>query len=204
MGNVLRCALSVAALACYSAAAARADVICVATVVAENQADFASNAALMPTFVGLLKKGAGDQGDVFGHRRRQTDDRYDLCLGRKSRHQVGDGYRRLESRGGQAEIQDLYRRDPSGRPLIGLPDRGQKLPRSGGTVMTPCPGCSGGRRHPPRRSATIQETRPERDLVAERRCRGQFDLGRPQQVGCRRTRLFGSTFRGGQGGEAPT
>jgi hypothetical protein len=56
MRNVLCCALSAAALACYSAAAARADVIRVATVVAENQADFASNAALVPTFVELLKK----------------------------------------------------------------------------------------------------------------------------------------------------
>src|SRR5271166_1448119 len=36
--------------------AARADVIRVAIVVAENQADYASNAALVPTFEALLKK----------------------------------------------------------------------------------------------------------------------------------------------------
>ncbi len=56
MRNVLCCAISFVALACYSVAAARADVIRVATVVAENQADFANNAALVPTFAGLLKK----------------------------------------------------------------------------------------------------------------------------------------------------
>jgi hypothetical protein len=59
MRNVFRYAIPLAVLACYSAAgapAARADVIRVATVVAENQADFASNAALVPTFVELLKK----------------------------------------------------------------------------------------------------------------------------------------------------
>jgi hypothetical protein len=56
MRNVFCCAISVVALACYSAAAARADVIRVATVVAENPTDFANNVALVPTFAGLLKK----------------------------------------------------------------------------------------------------------------------------------------------------
>ena len=57
MRNVFRCALPLAALACFAGApAANADVVRVATVVAENQADVDNNAALVPTFVALLKK----------------------------------------------------------------------------------------------------------------------------------------------------
>jgi hypothetical protein len=39
--------------------AARADVLRIAVVVADNEADYANNAALAPTFEALLKKGTG-------------------------------------------------------------------------------------------------------------------------------------------------
>jgi hypothetical protein len=53
------------ALACYSAAA-RADVIRVATVVAENQADYANNAALVPAFEAMLKKAPAVKATASG------------------------------------------------------------------------------------------------------------------------------------------
>jgi hypothetical protein len=59
MRNVFASVLTIAGLGCYCVAgapAAKADVIRIATVVAENQADYANNAALVPAFVALLKK----------------------------------------------------------------------------------------------------------------------------------------------------
>ncbi len=69
MRNVFRCALPLAALACYSVAggpAANADVIRIATVVAENQADYTNNAGLVPTFVALLKKSSAVKATFSG------------------------------------------------------------------------------------------------------------------------------------------
>nr|WP_294531325.1 hypothetical protein [uncultured Rhodopila sp.] len=67
MRNVFRCALPLAVLACYAGApAAHADVIRVATVVAENEADFTANAALVPTFVALLKKAPAVKASFSG------------------------------------------------------------------------------------------------------------------------------------------
>jgi hypothetical protein len=60
MRNVIRNTLTLAVLGFCAVAGAttvKADVIRVALVVAENQADYANNAALVPTFVALLKKG---------------------------------------------------------------------------------------------------------------------------------------------------
>jgi hypothetical protein len=59
MKSVFGSVLTAAALGCYcvaAAPAARADVIRIATVVAENPADYEANAALVPAFVALLKK----------------------------------------------------------------------------------------------------------------------------------------------------
>jgi len=61
MGYPVRGLLLAAAVALGSfggLTAAKADVIRVAVVVADNQADYDNNAALLPTFAALLKKGA--------------------------------------------------------------------------------------------------------------------------------------------------
>jgi len=46
--------------------AAKADVIRIAIVAAENQADYANNVALIPTFEALLKKGTDLKAAYFG------------------------------------------------------------------------------------------------------------------------------------------
>jgi hypothetical protein len=56
---MLRNCLAPAALICCTlagATTAKADIIRIALVVADNQADYANNAALVPTFAALLKK----------------------------------------------------------------------------------------------------------------------------------------------------
>jgi hypothetical protein len=62
MKHALRAALAFGAIAvCVAAAptAARADVIRIALVTADSPADFDNNAALLPEYSALLKKGAG-------------------------------------------------------------------------------------------------------------------------------------------------
>jgi len=69
MRNVLATVATAAAIGCccaLGAPAARADVIRIATVVAENQTDYANNAALVPTFVALLKKGSAVKASYSG------------------------------------------------------------------------------------------------------------------------------------------
>ena len=59
--DTFRKALTVGAIALCTAiglTAAKADVLRVVVVVAESEADYANNAALLPTFVELMKKGA--------------------------------------------------------------------------------------------------------------------------------------------------
>ena len=55
-----------AALGAASFSAARADVLRVAIVEAESDADYASNVALLPTFVDLMKKGGAKAVTVGG------------------------------------------------------------------------------------------------------------------------------------------
>jgi len=62
MKNMLRNVLTAGTIGlCTIAAhtAAKADVLRIAVVVADSAADYANNAALLPTFAALLKKGAG-------------------------------------------------------------------------------------------------------------------------------------------------
>ncbi len=69
MKNLFGSVLTATALGCYCVAgipAAKADVIRIATVVAENQADYANNAALVPTFVAMLKKASAVKATYSG------------------------------------------------------------------------------------------------------------------------------------------
>jgi hypothetical protein len=60
MHNTFRTLILAGIAVCSAAVAptARADVIRIAVVVAESKADYDNNAALVPTFAALLKKGA--------------------------------------------------------------------------------------------------------------------------------------------------
>ncbi|MGD0102441.1 MAG: hypothetical protein ABSC06_00210 [Rhodopila sp.] len=67
MKNMLRNVLTAGAIGLCTIAghtAAQAEVIRVAVVVADNAADYANNAALLPTFAALLRKGTGVK-DVY-------------------------------------------------------------------------------------------------------------------------------------------
>jgi hypothetical protein len=67
MKNMLRSALTAGVFALCTVAgltAAKAEVLRIAVVVADNAADYANNAALAPTFAALLKKGNGVK-DVY-------------------------------------------------------------------------------------------------------------------------------------------
>lgn len=59
MKHLLRDALLAGAFTLCSITAVQAEVLRIAVVVAENQADYTNNAALVPTFDALLKKGTG-------------------------------------------------------------------------------------------------------------------------------------------------
>jgi hypothetical protein len=66
---MFRGALTAAAFAVCAVAgmtAAKADVIRVAIVTADSQGDYAANAALVPGFEALLKKGAGNKAVYAG------------------------------------------------------------------------------------------------------------------------------------------
>jgi hypothetical protein len=66
---MFRGALTASAFALCAAAgmtSAKADVIRVAIVVADSQADYTANAALVPAFEALLKKGAGNKAVYAG------------------------------------------------------------------------------------------------------------------------------------------
>ena len=53
-----------AAFCIASGSAARADVVRVAVVIADNAADYQANAALLPAFADMLKKGGGKEVHV--------------------------------------------------------------------------------------------------------------------------------------------
>jgi hypothetical protein len=69
MKNMLRSVLTAGVFALCTVAglmAAKAEVLRIAVVVADNAADYTNNAALAPTFAALLKKGTGVKGVYVG------------------------------------------------------------------------------------------------------------------------------------------